>query len=255
MSVLTETSLRAELRNKKINQYFVTQDVKITPSAKQFLKENRIELVIREKEEITNKESKAESEDKNRIFPKYYEAFTGGFFEDKPEFMTQLYGNKLVIKDHPRIIMRGKLDSLQSRIMEVQIVVSAKKNDALMKDLEEVLRLCRNIMRAEVLNEALEDIMLMGFDEKKLREISHNPQKYFNTSHILPSWEMGEIAVHLNSIRSMVREVELSTVRAFKTEEGVERIDIIKALNRMSSCIYIIMLRQITGYYNGERRC
>ena len=39
MSVLTETTLRAELRNKIISRYYVDPDVKITPSARQYLKE------------------------------------------------------------------------------------------------------------------------------------------------------------------------------------------------------------------------
>lgn len=253
MSVLTETTLRAELRNKIISQYFVEPDVKITPSARQYLKENKIELVIRDKEATKASEPKPEKEGKQCIIPKYSAVFGGGYFTDKPEYMTQLYGNKLVIKDHPHIVMRGKLDSLQSRIMEVQISASKQKSIGIVKELEEILTLCRNIMRAEVLNEPLADIEILGLDEKKLREISHNPQKHFNTKHILPSWEMGELAVLLNSIRSYVREVEIAAIKAFKTEEGVDRVDIIRALNRLSSCLYIMVLRQITGYYKEER--
>lgn len=253
MSVLTETTLRAELRNKIISRYYVDPDVKITPSARQYLKEKEIELVVREKEVTKASEPKLEKEGKQCIIPKYSAVFGGGYFTDKPEYMTQLHGNKLVIKDHPHIVMRGKLDSLQSRIMEVQISASKQKSKGIIKELEEILTLCRNIMRAEVLNEPLADIEILGLDEKKLREISHNPQKYFNTKHILPSWEMGELAVLLNSIRSYVREVEIAAIKAFKTEEGVDRVDIIRALNRLSSCLYIMVLRQITGYYKEER--
>lgn len=253
MSVLTETSLRTELRNKKISQYFVDSDVKITPSARQYLKEREIELVVKDKDAVKAAEAKPEKEEKECIIPKYSAVFGGGYFTDKPEYMTQLHGNKLVIKDHPHIVMRGKLDSLQSKIMEVQISVSKRKFMGIVKDLEEVLTLCRNIMRAEVLNEPLAEVEILGLDEKKLREMSHNPQKYFNTKHILPSWEMGELAVLLNSIRSSVREVEIAAIKAFKTEEGVDRVDIIRAFNRLSSCLYIMVLRQITGYYKEER--
>ena len=253
MSVLTETSLRVELRNKKVSQYFVEPDVKITPSARQYLKEREIELVVRGRESAKAAEDKTEKEQKECITPKYSAVFGGGYFTDKPEYMTQLHGNKLVLKDHPRIAMRGKLDSLQSKIMEVQVSASKQKYMGIVKDLEEALTLCRSIMRAEVLNEALPEVEILDLDEKKLREMSHNPQKYFNTKHILPSWEMGETAILLNSIRSAVREVEIAAVKAFKTEEGVDRVDIIRALNRLSSCIYIMMLRQITGYYKEER--
>lgn len=253
MSVLTETSLRTELRNKKISQYFVDPDVKITPSAKQFLRDKEIELVVKDKEAVKVIEERPNQEEKECIIPKYSAAFGEGYFTDKPEYMTQLHGNKLVIKDHPRIVMRGKLDSLQSKIMEVQVSASKQKNMSIIKDLEDVLILCRNIMRAEVLNEPLADIQVLGLDEKMLREMSHNPQKYFNTKHLLPSWKMGELAILLNSIRSTIREVEIVAIKAYKTEECIDRVDIIRVLNRLSSCIYIMMLRQVTGYYKEER--
>lgn len=254
MSVLTEASLRAELKNKKVSKYIVDPDVKITPSARQYLKEREIELVVRD-EKIAEEQKRDEYKpvEKECLVPKYYAAFGGGYFADKPEYMTQLYGNKLVFKDHPHIVLRGKLDSLQSKIMEVQLAASKHNNMTLVKDLDEVLMLCRNIMRAEVLNEPLDDIKVLDLGEKELREMSHNPQKYFNTKHILPSWEMGELAVLLNSIRSTIRETEIAAIKAFKTEDGVSRIDIIKALNRLSSCLYIMLLRQLTGYYKEER--
>ncbi|SHI97637.1 cobalamin adenosyltransferase [Lutispora thermophila] len=256
MSVLTEASLRAELKNKKISQYIVGPDIKVTPSARQYLKERDIELIIKDKDEKTEevpKKDEIKVDERECLKPKYYAAYGGGYFADKPEYMTQLYGNKLVFKDHPHIVLRGKLDSLQSKIMEVQLAASKHKSMALVKDLDEVLILCRNIMRAEVLNEPLEDIKVLELGEKELREMSHNPQKYFNTKHMLPSWEMGELAVLLNSIRSTIRETEIAAIKAFKTEDGVNRIDIIKALNRLSSCLYIMLLRQLTGYYKEER--
>lgn len=254
MSVLTEASLRAELKNKKISQYIVGPDVKITPSARQYLKEREIELVVRdEKTAEAPKNEEQKPAEKECLTPKYIAAFGGGYFADKPEYMTQLRGNKLVFKDHPNIVLRGKLDSLQSKIMEVQLSASKQKNMSIVKDLEEVLVLCRNIMRAEVLDEPLDDIKVLDLGEKELREMSHNPQKYFKTKHILPSWEMGELAVLLNSIRSTIRETEIAAIKAFKTEDGVSRIDIIKALNRLSSCLYIMLLRQLTGYYKEER--
>ena len=44
----------------------------------------------------------------------------GEHYSSKPEHMTHLYGNCLVPKNHPRIILRGKLDSLEAAILWAQ---------------------------------------------------------------------------------------------------------------------------------------
>ena len=42
---------------------------------------------------------------------------------EKPEHMTHLVGNVLVVKNHPRILFRGKLDSLQSLFVLAQVEI------------------------------------------------------------------------------------------------------------------------------------
>lgn len=248
MSILTEAMLRNELNNKEIKNYIVDSDTIITPSAKQYLKERRIELTIKGKEGSEEKPI-IKNEYKENLSQKFIAVLGGGYFDKKPEYMTHLYGNKLVFKDHPHIILRGKLDSLQSKIMEVQVSLSKNEKKKIIKDLDEMLGLCRNIMKAEVLKEPLGEIKVLGLDEKSMRAITHNPKKNFNTGHILPSWEMGETMILLNALRSTVRETEIACITAFKSEDGVSRPDIIKAMNRLSSCVYIIMLREASGYY------
>ena len=50
--------------------------------------------------------------------PRYVDYETGAYSTyEKPEHMTQLFGNKLVCKDHPRILFRGKLDALQADVV------------------------------------------------------------------------------------------------------------------------------------------
>ncbi len=246
MSVLTESMLRDELKNERISNYVVKMGTIITPAARQYLKEKGIDLIV----ENLEKESIASEKNEKVQAPKFEAILAGGYFDEKPEYMTHLYGNKLVFKDHPRIVFRGKLDSLQSKILKAQVIQSKKGNKKIIKDLEEILSLCRNIMRSEVLEEALEEINIFGLGEEKIREMSHNPKKYFNTGHILPSWQMGETMILINAIRSTVRETEITCIKAFKSEDGVSRPDIIKAMNRLSSCVYIIMLRQANGYYH-----
>ena len=234
MSLLTEIELRKQLRNTDIKEYEVEKGVIITPSAKQYLQDKNIKLVIvdilgakKQEKPLINKEE-----------------------EGKPEHMTQLYGNKLVPKDHRRIEFRGKLDSLQSKILEVQVISIKLQNEAVAKELEEILCFVRNILRAEVLEEKLPEFWLIGMSENDLREVSHNPKKHFNMDHFIPSYKMGEIVIALNSIRSNIREVEICSFKAFKDIDGeITRSDIIRYLNRLSSCLYVMMLKFLSGKY------
>ena len=61
----------------------------------------------------------------------------------------------------------------------------------------------------------------------------------------MPDYTDGERVVLLNKCRCMARSAELAGARAFVDGDGsVHREDILKALNRMSSMIYILMIRE-----------
>jgi len=249
MGLITETSLRSEIRNKNIDKYVVKPDTKITPSARQYLKDRRIELIV---EGLNADDTGGElqtAKTGEKLSDKYVLAGTGCYISEKPEHMTQLYGKMLVYKDHPRIVFRGKIDSLQSQVLTLQLEAAGNKMDKLLKELDEVLQYVRNILKCEVLEEEFPGISLLGLSGEELREQSHNPIKYFNMKHILPHYSMGKAALGLNSLRSSIREAEICAIKAFKKDDGMEREDLIKALNRLSSCAYIMMLKVINGAY------
>ncbi|NLM04663.1 MAG: cobalamin adenosyltransferase [Clostridiales bacterium] len=245
MKVLTESEIRARLKKEDIKELLVDPKVIVTPSAREYLNEKDIKLVYTNEVEKTEQtsENKEEKKETKKIVPKYILKDSGAYFDTKPENMTQLYGNELVLKNHSNIIFRGKLDSLQSKILEIQVMANKNNEKKLVEELQEVLNFARDILKAEVLNEEFEDIALFGLSEKEIRAISHNPKKHLGVEHVLPNYEMGEIVVGLNSIRSQVREVELNAI-------PIERNDLIKALNRLSSAIYVMMCRYLAGYYN-----
>ena len=59
--------------------------------------------------------------------------------------------------------------------------------------------------------------------------------------------------IKLNEMRALSRELEIKGVEAFVKENGtIERRDILLALNRLSSAIYIMMLRGVTGEYGNR---
>ena len=154
----------------------------------------------------------------------------------KPEPMTHLNGDTLVPKTHPRIFLRGKLDSLESALILCQLQLPA-----LTEPLGELLAQTRRILRCEVLEEPLKEVRLLGLTEEELRRRSHIPQEYYGVPHFMPEASDGETIAHLNRLRCQVRETELAAAAAFP--EG-QREDLLQALNRMSSAVYLLMIQQ-----------
>ncbi|MCR2043829.1 hypothetical protein [Anaerosalibacter massiliensis] len=257
MKVLTEETLRRQFKNNVSGKYVIDEKMIITPAAREYLNEKNVKIIFKKEDEIEKEnaykedefEFKKAKESEKKITPKYVSYYSGGAFEQKPEYMTHIFGNKLVYKDDLRIVFRGKLDSFQSQILEIQHLAYIENIERLSVELQEILDYTRNILRAEALEEEFCIEELFGLNEVELRERSHYPKKYFGVGHILPHYKMDEIMLKLNSLRSSSREVELAAVKAFRREDKVERVDIIRALNRLSSGIYILMCKYKSGEY------
>ncbi|MDR1439295.1 MAG: hypothetical protein LBJ10_04580 [Clostridiales bacterium] len=167
--------------------------------------------------------------------------------------MTSLRGAELVFKDHKAIRLRGKLDSFEAKLLETALAMRRSGDDRLAADLGEVLGYARLVMRGEVLEEPLPPMRLFGLGEAEIRERSHFPQKYYNVPHFMPiGVGDGERALMLNTLRTMAREAELCAYEAFRDAFGVpSREDIVLALNRLSSALYLLMLRARAGEYGA----
>ena len=60
----------------------------------------------------------------------------------------------------------------------------------------------------------------------------------------MPSPEDGKVLLLVNSARCKAREAELLAVKAFQDAEGLPaRLDLLRALNRLSSFLYLIMIQ------------
>lgn len=162
----------------------------------------------------------------------------------KPENLTNLYGNRLVDKTDPRISFRGKLDSFQSELLILINELDKNGKIKLAEDLMDILEYCREIMSAEVMEKPFKRIELIGFTLDELREISHDPTQIFGKGHMTPDRSMSKDILKLNRLRALSREVELSANTAFHEDEN--RIDILTAMNRLSSAIYILQCREIS---------
>ena len=176
----------------------------------------------------------------DRAKPERFRLLTGGYVEEKPEQLTHLQGDLLVSKTHPRIRFRGELDALEAEMMLCQL----KLPEALGKELREVLEYVRLMMRCEVLNEPLPEQKLWGMTEAELRLRSHRPQEFYGQAHFMPEATDGEAILWLNRARTQARRGELAAVDAFMDRDGnLIRQDIPRAMNRVSSMLYLLMIR------------
>lgn len=169
----------------------------------------------------------------------------------KPEEMTSISGSRLVLKDDPIIQYRGKLDSAQAQTVFVQSLIAQNSGSkALLCDLDDILGTMRELMRAEVLGEAVKRVNIIGLDSAALRAQSHDPEQFFGVKNMQPpTYDKGLVYAGLNLLRTTVREAEVLAVRAFKNGNSVTRTDIIETLNRLSSACHILMCRYLAGYY------
>ena len=220
----TEEMVRANIRNRDGKRvFFLGKGDTLTSGARDFLTRERIEVRPGEEAKIQ----------------KYY-LLNGAELTEKPEQMTHLYGDVLVPKTHPRIAFRGAMDSLEGELISCRYFC-----ESLRQELGEILDLARMLIRCEVMGEPVPEGKLCGLTEEEQRKRSHRPQDYYGQTHFMPSYTDGENVIRLNKCRCMARSAELAAARAFIDEDGqVSRPDILKALNRMSSMIYILMIRE-----------
>ena len=222
--LLNETAVRDNVRNRDGKRvFYLAKGDQLTSSARDFLNRERIAVVPAE-------EAK----------PVRYQLLSGGYLEEKPEHMTHLNGEILVHKSHPRIVFRGKLDTLEAELILCQLAA-----EHLIAPVGEILNLARQLIRCDVLGQPVPEKKLCGLTEDAQRKRSHFPQEYYGQPHFMPSVSDGEVIGRLNRARCAARETELAAVAAFSDREGnPTRVDILRALNRMSSMLYLLMIQE-----------
>ena len=273
MKVITEIDLRDKYKNEPFDTYILVYPQRFTPSALQFLSERKIKIIeINEGENSTPKEASKNNNSSQKSFATipikepdkgYLLLDSREVVEEKPEAYTHLKGKSLVPKSHKRIKFRGQLDKLEALFIDSIIEIQSSGFQELVSDLTLIFEYTKKIMRAEVLEEELPFIDFKGLSDKDIREYSHYPEKYFGVKHVSPDPRYGKIVAKLNLLRVQIRELEITAVETFfrgeaslnegnpnEDESKIKgRADIILALNRMSSLLYITMCQYMGGFY------
>ena len=223
----TETAVRENLRNRDGKRvFYLASGDRLTPGARDWLGRERVEILPA-----------------SQARPDVYHLLNGAEILAKPEEMTHLRGDVLVPKDHPRIQFRGAMDTLEAELLCCQL-----SHPKVAGQVGEILELARRMIRCEVLEEPLEAGWLCGLTEDEQRQRSHRPQDFFGIPHFMPDAADGAAVLALNKCRCAARAAELAAVGAFVDGDGrATRPDILRALNRMSSMIYVLMCMVKSG--------
>ena len=220
----TKETVRANIRNREGRRvFFLGKGDQLTSDARDFLHRERIEILPAE-----------------QARPETYRLLSGGFTDSKPEHMTHLNGDVLVCKTHPRIAFRGAMDALEAELLLCQLDAAPQ----VCVQLEEILQLARDLIRCDVMEEPVREKTLCGLTQQELRTHSHRPQDFYGQPHFMPTAADGRAILQVNKARCAARSAELAAVAAFCDREGnPTREDILRALNRMSSMLYLIMIQ------------
>lgn len=227
MRYITERELRDLFAGGVPERYDVPGDAKLTPAARQYLTDLRLFRHPAPPERAAN-------------------AVRAG--EKKPEHMTHLNGRELVCKTHPRIHLRGKLDTLECEILLLQTECRGEWSTRL----SDALQLVRLVLSSEVRDAPMPAWKLDGMDAENVHRCSHHPEQFGFSGHILPTAEHGAFAAKLNRLRALTRETELAAVEAFWDGQCLKREDCVMALNRLSSYFYVLQLRAVSALNGGE---
>ena len=173
--------------------------------------------------------------------------------DQKPDAMTHLDATTLVAKNDLRIAFRGRVDSAIAHAVLLQTQWQSEAvAPALQRMLADIRSALGNVLRCETLGETMLPITVGDFDEAQLHAVSHHPLKHLGHDHIVPALEHGSTVARLNVLRTAIREAEIAGAQSFIDKDfSVRRGDLLQALNRLSSAVYVLMLISWTHQKSG----
>ena len=247
MRFITETELRARFGLGRGSELRLAHNERLTPAAENMVRDRAIRVLHVDERGHTAVAS--EEGTLKRVSVLRTDTMAGAgkrcsqcgcHVAEKPENMTHLDGETLVLKTHPRIRLRGKIDALTASVVLAQTQFDPKgllqpELTAWLADLRSWLG---GILRSEVTGEPVPDLGMGDMNYSVIRALSHFPDKYLGHDHIVPEASHGFNVALLNTLRAETREVELLAASHPETD----RPDITKALNRLSSAFYILMI-------------
>ena len=160
----------------------------------------------------------------------------------KGHAQTQLNAQLFASKTHPRIRLRGKIDSLHALLLLTQAKAAAAGEQRLAAHLATLGAYCRELLAAEYDEREPGALTLDGRDEASIHAATHDPRGALGVDHLTLDGSAPEVQHHLNLLRTQSRELEIEALLTFGEGEEGYGAAICHALNRLSSAFYYIQL-------------
>ncbi len=243
MALLTEEDVRRMSNQGTRGPVVVNRDQMLTPGARDYLREHRVEVVYPQGEAAGEGAPSA---------PAKYRTLFGAALNEKPEHMTHLKGNVLVFKDHPRIAFRGWIDALEAEILLTQQAAAGEGYGAWPGSWRRFWALSGAISASTYWTSRWghRAVRLYAGTAPGVLPLSGEALRPAPLSGLLyrrtrPAG--GQQAAHC------VRQTELAAYAAFRDADGnVTRGDMILGLNRLSSLMWIFMIKLKAGRYERK---
>lgn len=249
MSFITESELRELWQNGRGQLPPFPPGTRFSASAQDFLKANRLE--VRYAAASSAQATQETDWNKPGSFPVVLTgpvpvcSECGQPLHAKPEHLTQIDAGHFAPKTSPRLVFRGRVDSLHALVMLTASVARRFELPELAQHLDTLAAYCREIMSAEYNLRPVSPLALLGKSEAELHEISHWPDRHLGIPHLVPGPHDHEILHWMNVLRTQSREVEVVALQAFPPDAldpaGIGA-GLARALNRLSSAVYVLEL-------------
>ncbi|MDF7679232.1 ethanolamine utilization cob(I)yrinic acid a,c-diamide adenosyltransferase EutT [Enterobacteriaceae bacterium ESL0689] len=248
---ITETWLRANHTLSEGSEIHLPADARLTPSARELLESRHLRVKFLDEQgrmfidDEQHHPHPVHGLTSSDTHPKACCELCRQEVVKKPDTLTHLTASKMVAKSDPRLGFRAALDSTIAMAVWLQVEL----DETWQPWLEDVRSRLGNIMRADAVNEPLSEQSIVGLSEDDLHRLSHQPLRYLDHDHLVPEARHGRVAALLNLLRVKVRETETIAAQVFiNASFEVLRPDILQALNRLSSTVYVMMILSVAKH-------
>ena len=264
--IITEAELRDQLRRPTSGaQVTIPAGARLSPSATDFV--NQWSLVVVEGGAVPTPAPTAaqpaasvggvadEDWDKASVFPVNFEGAIptctccGMAVTKKASNMTQLNAEHFALKTHPRIKLRGRVDSLHSLVLLTQRKAAEAGETELARDLGTIAAYCRELTSAEYNERPVAELRLQTWTAEAIHKVTHDPKGTIGIEHLTIDVNEPELQHWLNMARTDAREIEITAMEAFPSPHHPFGASICHAFNRLSSTFYFLQLRLKAGVH------
>lgn len=222
---------------------------RLTPAAGEFLRGHNCKVVEDGPEDCGCAAEKTPAPEAPAPAPQAPEAPEAPAAAGRDVEHTYLDAQTIVSKSHPRIFLRGRLDTLiaETVLTQTSLAAASRIPDAIKNGLADINAWLWQILQAEVSGSPVPEQTMCGMNAAVLREVARDPQTYLNQGHIMPDPSLGPCVALLNWLRARIREVEVAAVQV-----NIGRKDLLESLNAVSSAVYVLMLLTVVAESGRE---